>query len=79
MGDLTLTDRVMVLEDSVRELRVTLQERLASVVLVEKRKPGPAKKSKEEKKLKSEAFRKRAVARTRAYRARKRLEKVVDA
>jgi hypothetical protein len=42
MADLTLTDRVMVLEDQVKTLTATLTERLASVVLVEKRKPGPA-------------------------------------
>lgn len=45
MGDLTLTDRVYALEDQVKDLTATLKERLASVVLVEKRKPGPAVKS----------------------------------
>jgi hypothetical protein len=40
MGDLTLTDRVFLLEDQVKTLTATLNERLASVVLVEKRRPG---------------------------------------
>ena len=42
MGDLTLAERVYTLEDQVKFLTTTLNERLASVVLVEKRKPGPA-------------------------------------
>lgn len=40
MGDKTLTDRVIELEDQVRLLRETLDRRLSEVVLVEKRKPG---------------------------------------
>ncbi len=77
MGDKTLVERVMNLEGRVASLTATLEERLASVVLVEKRKPGPPRKSKEERKVVSEKKRLRAVARTKAYRARKKLEKSV--
>ena len=45
MGDKTINERVMCLEGAVGRLTVRLEELLAGVVLVEKRKPGPALKT----------------------------------
>jgi hypothetical protein len=45
MGDRSQLDRIVELEGRVRALEATLNERLASVVLVEKRKPGPVHKN----------------------------------
>lgn len=45
MGDRTLLERVMELEGAVGVLKVQLGELVRGVVLVEKRKPGPAHKT----------------------------------
>jgi len=45
MGDKTINERVMCLEGAVGRLTVRVEELLAGVVLVEKRKPGPALKT----------------------------------
>lgn len=45
MGDRTQLERIVELEHRVDELSTLLADRLSSVVLVEKRKPGPAKRA----------------------------------
>ncbi|MFH1835355.1 MAG: hypothetical protein ABH851_04100 [Methanobacteriota archaeon] len=57
MGDKTLGERVMYLEGAIGRLTVRLEELVSGVVLVEKRKPGPALKTvRKTRKYKSKSF-----------------------